>query len=164
MPVFTFMPRLQIDRPRSKLQLAHVHHQHHAAGGRLVNRPHRRPHPASAARGAAAREAMHQAAVLGVPHRAPRRRRGPLCRVPRCPPASAAVPRDGILRVGHRPVVRRDRVAVGAALHPQPAPRRLAFWGNRHWHPLHVGCEVAVGLDGQLLAEYMQKRCSIDFF
>ncbi|XP_066346015.1 NDR1/HIN1-like protein 10 [Miscanthus floridulus] len=40
---------------------------------------------------------------------------------------------------------------------------RLAFWGNRHWHPLHVGCEVAVGLDGQLLAEYLQKRCSIDF-
>ncbi|OEL36981.1 hypothetical protein BAE44_0002004 [Dichanthelium oligosanthes] len=41
---------------------------------------------------------------------------------------------------------------------------RLAFWGNRHWHPLHVGCEVAVGPDGQLLAEYLQKRCSIDFF
>ncbi|KAJ1272907.1 hypothetical protein BS78_06G238900 [Paspalum vaginatum] len=41
---------------------------------------------------------------------------------------------------------------------------RLAFWGNRHWHPLHVRCEVAVGPDGQLLAEYLQKRCSIDFF
>ena len=41
---------------------------------------------------------------------------------------------------------------------------RLAFWGNRHWHPLNVRCEVAVGPDGQLLAEYLQKRCSIDFF
>lgn len=40
---------------------------------------------------------------------------------------------------------------------------RLAFWGNRHWHPLNVRCEVAVGTDGQLLAEYLQKRCSIDF-
>ncbi|XP_066348198.1 NDR1/HIN1-like protein 10 [Miscanthus floridulus] len=40
---------------------------------------------------------------------------------------------------------------------------RLAFWGNRHWHPLNVRCEVAVGPDGQLLAEYLQKRCSIDF-
>ncbi|KAF8651253.1 hypothetical protein HU200_063503 [Digitaria exilis] len=41
---------------------------------------------------------------------------------------------------------------------------RLAFWGNRHWHPLNVRCQVAVGPDGQLLAEYLQKRCSIDFF
>ncbi|GJN01671.1 hypothetical protein PR202_ga18952 [Eleusine coracana subsp. coracana] len=41
---------------------------------------------------------------------------------------------------------------------------RLAFWGNRHWHPLHVSCDVAVGPDGQLLPEYQQKRCSIDFF
>ncbi|KAL6843990.1 hypothetical protein ACP4OV_025663 [Aristida adscensionis] len=41
---------------------------------------------------------------------------------------------------------------------------RLAFWGNRHWHPLHVTCDVAVGPDGQLLREYLQKRCSTDFF
>lgn len=41
---------------------------------------------------------------------------------------------------------------------------RLAFWGNRHWHPLHVSCDVAVGPDGQLLPEYQQKRCGIDFF
>jgi hypothetical protein len=41
---------------------------------------------------------------------------------------------------------------------------KLAFWGNRHWHPLHVSCDVVVGPDGQLLPEYQQKRCSIDFF
>ncbi|KAL6651443.1 hypothetical protein ACP70R_010368 [Stipagrostis hirtigluma subsp. patula] len=40
---------------------------------------------------------------------------------------------------------------------------RLAFWGNRHWHPLHVSCDVAVGPDGQLLPEYQQKRCRTDF-
>jgi hypothetical protein len=41
---------------------------------------------------------------------------------------------------------------------------RLAFWENRHWHPLHVSCDVAVGPDGQLLQEYRQKRCSLNFF
>ncbi|CAM0902533.1 unnamed protein product [Alopecurus aequalis] len=40
---------------------------------------------------------------------------------------------------------------------------KVAFWGS-HWHPLHVACDVAVGPDGQLLPEGLQKRCGIDFF
>ncbi|KQJ84766.1 hypothetical protein BRADI_5g22660v3 [Brachypodium distachyon] len=39
---------------------------------------------------------------------------------------------------------------------------RVAFWGS-HWHPLHVGCDIAVGPDGQLLPESRQKRCAINF-
>jgi hypothetical protein len=41
---------------------------------------------------------------------------------------------------------------------------RLEFWENRHWHPLHVSCDVVVGPDGQLLPLYQQKRCSLNFF
>ncbi|BAF15873.1 NDR1/HIN1-like protein 13 [Oryza sativa Japonica Group] len=40
---------------------------------------------------------------------------------------------------------------------------RVAFWGS-HWHPVHATCDVVVGPDGQLLPEFQQKRCGIDFF
>uniref|UniRef100_A0A0D9W9W2 Late embryogenesis abundant protein LEA-2 subgroup domain-containing protein n=1 Tax=Leersia perrieri TaxID=77586 RepID=A0A0D9W9W2_9ORYZ len=40
---------------------------------------------------------------------------------------------------------------------------RVAFWGS-HWHPVHATCDVAVGPDGQMLPEFKDKRCGIDFF
>lgn len=71
------------------------------------------------------------------------------------PSAGRDVAKDAAERDGRVEMTVRVRSRIRA---------RLAFWGNRHWHPLHVTCEVAVGPDGQLLAEYLQKRCSIDFF
>uniref|UniRef100_J3M1M9 Uncharacterized protein n=1 Tax=Oryza brachyantha TaxID=4533 RepID=J3M1M9_ORYBR len=40
---------------------------------------------------------------------------------------------------------------------------RLAFWGS-HWHPVHATCDVQVAADGQLLPEFQQRRCGLDFF
>lgn len=75
------------------------------------------------------------------------------------PKTTSALAFQGVAASAASGDMARDAVKVRSRIRA-----RLAFWGNRHWHPLHVGCEVAVGLDGQLLAEYMQKRCSIDFF
>jgi hypothetical protein len=82
---------------------------------------HRRPHPPGPG-GAVARKAVHEAPVLCVPHLTPRPRRDPLRRLPRRPPAPAAVPRDSAHRRRHP--VRRPRDAVRAARSAQPEPRR----------------------------------------
>ncbi|AQK72790.1 hypothetical protein Zm00014a_010765 [Zea mays] len=85
------------------------------------------------------------------------------------PKTTSALAFQGVAASAASGDMARDAVEAGGRVELTVKVRsriraRLAFWGNRHWHPLHVGCEVAVGPDGQLLAEYMQKRCSIDFF
>ena len=81
------------------------------------------------------------------------------------PKTTSALAFQGVAASAASGDMARDAVEAGSRVELTVKVRsriraRLAFWGNRHWHPLHVGCEVAVGLDGQLLAEYMQKQGS----